>query len=329
MNTKTTRRDFLKLGAGAGLGLGVLPLAAADRTVEAAVPEKVPLVAFGKTGVKIPRLVLGTGSRFCTIASPEESDRFLNRALELGLFYWDTASAYENKKMNIHSEERLARVLAKRRKEVHLSTKLSLRKPEEAKRELEGCFRRLGVDRVDQLMIHDVRSKEDNAELLRKGGVVELMHKWKGEGLCEIIGFSGHGDAEAMKEIVDHGGFDCLLMALNHWGNGKFPREQVVLPAAKKKGMGILVMKAVRPCEKNPNLKPLELIRYALTLPQPDALVIGIERQDYLEANARLAIHFEPLPPADMKRLARSWRNLHEERAEPWRQHGYKDGLWS
>lgn len=331
MNTKTTRRTFLRLGAGAGLGLGVLPLAAAEKagTAAQAAPGRVPVVPFGRTGAMIPRLVLGTGSRFCTIASPEESDRLLLYALERGLFYWDTASSYENKKMKIHSEERLARVLATRRREVHLSTKISLRDPEEARREFECSLKRLGVDRVDQLMIHDVRTKEDNALLLRKGGVVELVRKWKEEGLCRIVGFSGHGDAEAMREMVERGGLDCLLVALNHWGNGQHPREQVVLPAAKKQGMGVLVMKAVRPREKDPKLNASELIRYALTLPQPDALVIGIERMDFLKANADLAAHFQPLPPADMRRLAQSWRAFRTQRAEPWRQAGYTDGHWA
>jgi len=52
---------------------------------------------------------------YLTRISPEESDRLLNRALDLGINYFDTASAY------MDSEEKLGRVLAQRRAEYHHS----------------------------------------------------------------------------------------------------------------------------------------------------------------------------------------------------------------
>lgn len=55
-----------------------------------------PTTELGKTGVIIPKMVLGLGSRFCHIDEDEEAYEMLNYALDNGFYYWDTAHAYDN-----------------------------------------------------------------------------------------------------------------------------------------------------------------------------------------------------------------------------------------
>jgi len=331
MRHERSRREFIRetvsLGLGLGLAGGLASRALAATPVDS--PKTVPTSTYGSTGERIPRVILGAGSRFCNIVNPEESDLLLNTALDHGMFFWDSAAIYENTKLGIHSEERLARVLRTRRREVFLSTKITERTPDAALRQFEGSLKRLGVSKLDQLMIHDIRSKEDNDLIRRKGGLVDIVHRLREEGVTRYIGFSGHSSAEAKKELLENYDFNSVLVALNHWDKSQYPREQVVLPAAKAKGMAVFVMKAVRPREKDPTLTPTELIRYALTLPQPDALVLGIDSMRILMDNIALLQGFQPLPPSDMRRISLAWERFQQHGHAPWHHPDYIDGHWA
>src|SRR5512145_126019 len=70
-------------------------------------PKGLPTAILGKTGVRIPRVAIGLGSRFCTIRKEEEATELLNYALDNGLYYWDTAHIYENTELGVISEVRL------------------------------------------------------------------------------------------------------------------------------------------------------------------------------------------------------------------------------
>ena len=43
----------------------------------------------------------------------------------------------------------------------------------------------------------------------------------KEEKVTRFIGFSGHGNAQALKTMVDTGRFDSMLFAMNHYGGTK------------------------------------------------------------------------------------------------------------
>ncbi|MBV5348700.1 aldo/keto reductase, partial [bacterium] len=101
----------------------------------------------GKTGVRVPRIVCGLGSRFCHLDDDDEAQRLLNYTLDNGLYYWDTAYAYDNtigvppgKKRSsrlVTSEERLGPAVKARRNEIFLSTKVTSRDPNVAMRQIE------------------------------------------------------------------------------------------------------------------------------------------------------------------------------------------------
>ncbi|MGB9604275.1 MAG: aldo/keto reductase, partial [Bryobacteraceae bacterium] len=110
---------------------------------------------------------------------------------------------------------------------------------------------------------------------------------------------------------------DCVQMALNAAmasmaegrGPGYSPEsrrgltfEELALPVALEKKMGVTAMKVFAQDKLSGLAPPEMLIRYALSLPVA-AAVIGMPRLEHLEANARLAQSFEPLPPAEMQRL--------------------------
>ena len=345
-----TRRNFIKGVVGAGISLvatdGIASMAADnlasfanDVSVNPYDGKGLPLTEFGSTGVMIPKMVLGLGSRFCHIEDEEESSEMLNYALNNGLYYWDTAHIYDNtiatppgktkSPKHIISEIRVGEVVKYRRKEIFLSTKVTAREPSEAMKEIEDSLNRLKTDKLDMLKVHSVESIEDVEEMSKKGHLIDILLKLKEEGVTRFIGFSGHGDANALKEMANRGCFDSMLIAMNHWGpNSPSPREEVAASAGKKNKMGILLMKAVRPKELIPSLQAPELVRYAMSLEGPDAVVVGMDSKAVVESNLNILRNFQKLTPERMKELAIKLEPFYRHENLPWMQDNYIDGNW-
>src|ERR1700738_2243780 len=108
-----SRRDFLGTAA---IGAAAGPLLSASG---------MPMRTLGSTGAQVSILAFGGGSRF-TGYSEDEGIAVLNRALDLGITYIDTADDYGP---NGESQVRIGKVLkARGRKGLWLASKISARK---------------------------------------------------------------------------------------------------------------------------------------------------------------------------------------------------------
>jgi predicted aldo/keto reductase-like oxidoreductase len=194
-------------------------------------------------------------------------------------------------------------------------------------RQIEISLKRLQTDRLDMLKIHDVQLK-DIGTLGQKGNLIDILTRLKSEGVTRFIGFSGHSEATAMKLMAETGVFDSMLVALNHWGGNTEMRQQTAIPAAKAKGMGVMVMKVVRPRETVKTLLPADLIRYALSLQGPDGIVLGMDSMEVLKSNLELLRNFEPMNAEEMNTFAISMTPFYNNKALPWMAGDYHDGLW-
>ena len=335
-NSNFSRRKFIKGTIGTGLliaGSGLLPscsifrMAGSESKYDA---KGLPTAMLGKTGVRIPRIAIGLGSRFCNIKTNEEAYQLLNFALDNGLYYWDTAWAYENKNLGITSEERLGEVVKTRRNEIFLSTKVQSRDPNEAMRQVEMSLKRLQTDHVDMLKIHDIQSA-DMARLSEKGSLIDVISKLKEQGITRFIGYSGHTEAEAMKFMADKGIFDSMLMAMNHWNIATNPqkRQEVAIPAAKSQGMGVILMKVIRPRETVKELDPKDLVRYALSLDGPSGIVLGMDSIDVVKSNLEILRNFKPMDGIKMKQMSMQLLPFYNHENLPWMKPGYNDGNWA
>jgi hypothetical protein len=198
-------------------------------------------------------------------------------------------------------------------------------------RQIETSLKRLQTDHLDQLMIHDVQSMADVNKLSEKGNLIDILHRLKEQGLTRFIGFSGHTEAVALKAMADRGDFDTMLMAMNHWQRNitKQNRQELAIPAAKDKGMGVILMKVVRPRETILALNPADLIKYALTLHGPDVIVLGMDSIDIVKANLEILRSFKPLPQQRMEELAQELTPFYHHENLPWMKRGYCDGNWA
>ncbi|RUP47652.1 aldo/keto reductase [Jimgerdemannia flammicorona] len=148
----------------------------------------IPHRELGRTGVKVAAIGLGCMgmSEYYGPTDDKESIAVLERSIELGSNFWDTADVYGIGK----NEELLAKVLKTRRSEVFLATKfggvrapdgkfLGINgKPEYIRQALEASLNRLQVDYVDLYYQHRVDPSvpiEDTvramAELVKEGKV--------------------------------------------------------------------------------------------------------------------------------------------------------------
>lgn len=301
-----SRRQFLEaaalssLAAQAGL--------AADVDSKTGMPTRV----LGRTGRRISILVFGCGSRFL-MYDDEQAVEAANRALDQGITYLDTAYGYGNGK----SETRIGKVMATRRKDVFLATKVNDRTADGAMRIIDGSLKRLQTDHVDLLHIHSLTTADDLAAIEANDGVLKVLYKLRDQKVARAIGITSHTDPTVLRTALERHDFDCTQMALNaaragmasapggmkmnEMGEQSF--EALALPVANRKKMGVIAMKVFAQEGLVGKASPEKLIRYSLSLPV-SAAVVGMPQLRFIDENIKIAKAFKPLPAGEMQKLA-------------------------
>jgi uncharacterized protein len=306
LKARMNRRQFLEAVA---VGLVSIPVLGSEH------PSKLPQRKLGRTGLKVPILGFGSGSRFLMYKDEDKAIEALNHAIDLGITYIDTAHSYGNGL----SEERIGRVMATRRQEVTLATKIPGRTADQARREIELSLKRLRTDRLDVLHIHELKNLQDLAAIEAPGGVLEALHEARAQKITRAIGITCHADPAALRTALERHDFDCTQMALNAglarmanapggmkatlMHDGSF--EQLALPIATRKHMGVIAMKVFGQ-EQLLGAAPAEqLLSYALSLPISLASV-GMPRPEFIERNANFARSSKPMSARQRRKLAES-----------------------
>ena len=275
-------------------------------------PPALPVRELGRTGLKVPILGFGSGSRFLMYKDEDKATEALNRAIDLGITYIDTAHSYGEGK----SEERVGRVMVTRRKEVTLATKLSARTADQARRQIELSLKRLQTDHVDVMHIHALKNLDDLAAIEAKGSVLEALLEARDQKVTRAIGITCHADPVALQSALEHHDFDCTQMALNAGlasmtdamrlaPSSANSFERLALPVAVRKKIGVIAMKVFGQEHLVGTASGEKLIGYALSLPVSLASV-GMPQLDLIEQNAKLARAFVPMSQVERSRLTES-----------------------
>src|SRR5947209_2513166 len=130
-----------------------------------------PKRTLGRTGAQVSILAFGCGSRFLAYKDKNKAVAALNRAIDQGITYVDTAYGYGDGK----SETWVGDVMKTRRKEVWLATKINKRNGDEAMRILEGSLKRLQTDHLDLIHIHSMTTEADLASAEAPDGVLKVL----------------------------------------------------------------------------------------------------------------------------------------------------------
>jgi predicted aldo/keto reductase-like oxidoreductase len=243
----------------------------------------------GKTGWKLS--VIGYGAIKLPRISQNECDILLNKAIDGGINFVDTADCYGD------SEEKIGRALRGRRKEFYLSTKIDERDAIGVRNKLERCLRRLRTDWIDLAFFHDVRGSEYD-RIFDSGGL-ETLEKAKGEGKIREIGISIHNSVTMMRKAVESGVFSALMVAYSAFDEDRLAADLV--PTAHKAGIGLIAMKPLaggklgeRPpfVEKGKFIHGESLaqvsLRYVLSNPDITCAIPGMMRMNELRENLQV-----------------------------------------
>lgn len=301
---RVTRRDFMEV---AGLsGLAVNAAMAAEADPKTGMPTRI----LGRTGARVSILAFGSGSRFLMYKEEDKALEALNRAIERGITYIDTAYGYGNGE----SETRVGKVLKARggKQGLWLATKVNVRDADGAMRIIEGSLKRLQVPQVDLIHVHALGDDNDLARAEAHGGVINLLYKLRSQKVTRFIGVTCHQDPLVLQKALEHNDFDCTQMALNAARQGQARLapgrsdhfETTALVTARKKNMGVTAMKIFAQ-DKLLGGAPVEkLIRYSMSLPVASA-VIGMPTLAMLDENIDIAKAFRPLSNSEMENLSR------------------------
>jgi predicted aldo/keto reductase-like oxidoreductase len=318
MSRGFSRRRFLErlaLGGAAGATLPLLgTLAPAARGTQA-----LPHRALGGTGASVSILAFGCGSRFLMYKDEDKALAVLNHALDLGIDYLDTGADYGK------SEAWLGKIMATRRKEVWLATKIPDRTRDAFLKRMERSLKRLRTDQVDLVHIHNLGHADDLAKIESPDGALVGLLEAKEQRMTRFIGITSHTDGAVMAQAIERHPFDCVQMALNPSGNGEF--EKTALVAARKKNLGVIAMKVYGQDlligQEAGKADADSLLRFALSLPVA-AAVTGMPKPEMLEHSVELARDFSPLGETELERLRRDLgasRQALEKRLD-----GHRDG---
>ena len=261
----------------------------------------------GKTGWALS--VIGFGAIKLPRIGVKECENLLNRALDAGVNFIDTADCYGD------SEEKIGQVLKKRRKEFYLSTKVDERDGPGVRAKLERCLRRLRTDWIDLLFFHDVRGGEYE-RIFNTGGLEEL-EKAKKEGKVSQIGISIHSSLSMMRQAIESGAFSVLMVAYSAIDEDRLTAD--LLPLAAAKGVGLVAMKPLaggrlgdtpsRGWDRTffQGESPAQIaLRYVLSNSHITCAIPGMMTVDELEENLRVGK--EPEEIIWRKRSRDSWR---------------------
>src|SRR4051794_13456968 len=203
-----SRRDFLlRLGAAAGVS------ALAPSSVYAAKRYATDLVPLGKSGVKVTRLALGTGTfggRVQRELGQEQFTKLVRHAYDSGIRFFETAESYEG------MPQMLATALKGiPRDSYKLMTKHRVGPNDDPKAALDRFRSDLKTDYFDIVLIHCVRSPKWPEETKR---VQDVFSDAKDKKIMLAHGASVHG-LQALRAFPDMTNWlDVGLFRLNHNG---------------------------------------------------------------------------------------------------------------
>lgn len=284
-----------------------------ERTFQA-----MPTRSFGKTGYKTGILSLG-GQATLEIAGREaESERIINRAIDLGINYIDTAASYGKGVSQLN----IGRVMKTRRNEVFLATKTHDRSYDGSMRLLEESLKNLQTDRLDLWQLHNITTQEQVDQIFSGDGAIKAFEKARSEGMVRFLGITGHFEPLVLLNAIKRYPFDSILMALNAADVHYLSFKHYLLPEAQKLGMAIIGMKVATrgrilscwtppPLDEQPERlrtpKPgtisiKEALTYNMSLPV-STTIIGVDSVAQLEENVSIASQFSPLSSAELEAI--------------------------
>lgn len=251
----------------------------------------------GSTGRDVTIFGLGGEGVLRTHGRQIEAVRVIERALDLGVTYFDTAPAYAN------SMDYYGACLGERRRDIFLASKTHDRSRSGSLRVLDDSLRRLRTDHLDLWQLHDLRTKDDLAQIFGKGGALEALNEARAAGRVRHLGLTGHHDPAILLEAMRRFDFDTVLVALNAADVHRRPFLSTVVAEAARLKMGVIAMKVTAQGRLLTRLSMRDAFGYVLSQPGVSLAIVGCETPEEVADNVRVASDFTPLASERLRQL--------------------------
>ena len=193
----------------------------------------------------------------------EECVRTVQRAIELGINFFDVAPSYGRGK----AEEILGVAAREHRNRCYYATKVRLAPdqlddiPAAVESSVRESLHRLQTDYIDLLQIHNPVYRERRGDVpgvgltdvLGTGGLLESFQRLRQQGIVRLIGFTGYGEYEAVRMLIESGQFDTVQAHYNilHQNATRITGEHEhdpetgerypsIIPLARTYGLGVI-----------------------------------------------------------------------------------------
>jgi aryl-alcohol dehydrogenase-like predicted oxidoreductase len=277
-----------------------------------------PTQNLGKTGFQVGILSLGGQATIEKKGKEDESVEIVNKAIDLGINYIDTAAAYgkdENWERALGTSERhIGLVMKGRRHEVFLASKTHDRTYDGSMKLLETSLKNLQTDHLDIWQLHNVKRQDQVDQIFSKNGAIKALEKARSEGMVRFLGITGHYEPLILVQALERYDFDTILMAVNAADPNYLSFKKYLLPVAQTKGIGIIGMKLASrgrllstwtppPLDKQREsmrttipgtITMKESLYYNFSLPI-STNILGVDNVEQVEQNVKWASEFSPL----------------------------------
>jgi len=267
----------------------------------------------------------GMGGYHLGVPDEKEAERMVERAIELGVRFFDNARGYHNGR----SEEYMGKFLTpKYREEVFLMTKSPGGTAAVARKHLDESLKALKTDYLDLWQMHALNRPEDVDNRLKEG-VLDVFLEAREKGKTKYIGFTGHQNPKThlhfLQILKDRGlEMETVQMPLNVCDPSFESFQNNVLPVLIERGYGSIAMKTMSggsmmgnridttpqsiKTEDIPDLvsktglKLSQLHQYVYSLPV-SVLCSGCVSVEQLEANVKVLKELKKLSKNEMKEI--------------------------
>lgn len=258
-----------------------------------------PCRPLGQTGQSVTLFGLGGEGVLRTHGRTAEAVQVIQRALDQGVNYFDSAPAYDQ------CLDYYGAALGDRRPGIFFASKTHDRTRDGSLRLLDETLRRLRTDYLDLWQLHDLRTRDQLDVIFGKNGALAALLQAREDKRVRYLGLTGHHDPAILLEAMSRFRFDTLLVALNAADIHASSFIQQVLPEARRQGIGVIGMKVCAQGRLLTALSMTEAVEYVLSLPGVSTAIIGCQTPAEVDINAMIARRFVPLTEEQTKALER------------------------
>lgn len=304
MNGNSSRRNFLAAGLvlpAAGVAATTRPAPLGPAAAAAPSDGGLRFKVLGKTGLKVTTVAFGS------MITSDQS--VLEKAIELGVNYIDTAYGYQNG----NCERMVGAAIKGKRQKLVISTKSGAETKQQALDNLDESLKRLGTDYVDIWFMH---GKSRGSQLTDER--MEANEIARKAGKVRFIGVSTHGGHDdIIPAMIQKGNIEVLLTSYNFTMGEKI---DPLIAQAKKAGLGVVAMKVMaggmrrsKPGDRMATLMkregaPLAMLKWVLKNPNVDTTIPSITDMDQLDEDMRAMT--QPFGSSDEQLLAAHLRQI-------------------